>query len=267
MTGPPMLVDVSVVMMTGQCWIDRFPQATTSLRLFCFPCAGGGASAYRAWHAELPAGIELCPIQLPGREGRHREPPFESLDTLVLAVADAIEPWLDRSYALFGHSMGGLVAFELARELRRRGQPAPHHLFVAGVTPPRPHSDGRSRHRLNDPDLLDELRRFGGTPARLLDEPEIVRLLLPVLRADLAVVETYQPRCEPPLSVPIAAFAGAWDPEAPPDAMASWRDQTDAGFQLTTFAGDHFFLHGGAVRRALIGQVARALFESVSHAA
>jgi medium-chain acyl-[acyl-carrier-protein] hydrolase len=254
-------------MMTGQCWIDRFPQSTTSLRLFCFPCAGGGASAYRAWHAELPGGIELCPIQLPGRESRYRERPFESLDTLVLAIADAIAPWLDRSYAFFGHSMGGLVAFELARELRRRGLPEPRHLFVAGITPPRPRVASRSRHQLNDVELLDELRRFGGTPARLLDEPEVVRLLLPVLRADLAVVETYHPRLEPPLSVPIAAFAGAWDPEAPPDAMADWRAQTDAAFQLMTFAGDHFFLHGGAVRRALIGQVARVLFESVSHAA
>lgn len=254
----------------GESWIEQsFAQPTRAWRLFCFPCAGGGASAYRTWRAELPSGIELCPILLPGRERRYRERPFDSLDHLVVALADALTPRLEEPepYAFFGHSMGGLLAFELTRELRRRRVTAPRHLFLAGITPPKPRTLVRLRHRLTDAALLDELRRFGGTPARLLDEPEIAQLLLPTLRADFAVIETYHARVEAPLPVPIAAFAGSADPEAPADAMAGWRDQTDAGFQLTTFAGDHFFLHGGSVRRALIGQVTRALCGGISHAA
>jgi medium-chain acyl-[acyl-carrier-protein] hydrolase len=253
--------------MSEQSWIELIPQPTRSWRLFCFPCAGGGASAYRAWRAELPIDIELCPILLPGREHRHRERPFETLDTLVLALADAIAPWIDEPYAFFGHSMGGLLAFELTRELRRRRMPAPRHLFLAGITPPESRTRVRLRHQLDDSALLDELRHFGGTPARLLREPELMQLLLPTLRADLTVVETYQPRNEAPVAIPIAAFAGASDPEAPPAVMAGWRDHTTAGFQLTTFDGDHFFLHGGSVRRALIGQVARTLGKGVSYAA
>jgi len=215
------------------------------MRLFCFPCVGSSLSAYRDWQAELPRGLDWCPIELPGNE---------PLDTLVPAAADALTPWLDGEYAFFGHSLGGLVAFELARELRRRSVPAPRRLFLAGITPPRPRDADRPRPQPRS------------SQAGLLDDAAIVRGL-PMPRADLSAIESWRPRFEPPLSIPIAAFAGAWDAEAPPDAMAAWRDQTDAGFQLTTFAGDHFFLHGGLARRALIGQIGRALFERVRHAA
>jgi len=253
--------------MNESTWVEVIQSPTRAWRLFCFPCAGGGAAAYRPWRADLPVDIALCPILLPGREQRYREQPFVSLPLLVSALADALQPWLDGSYAFFGHSMGGLIAFELARELRRRQMPTPRHLFLAGITPPQARSRERLRHQLTDIDLLDELRRFGGTPARLLDEPEIAQMLLPTVRADLALVETYRPRHEQPLSLPITALAGGSDPEAPAEAMAGWRAHTDAGFQVTTYPGDHFFLHGGQIRRTVIGQVARTLCDGARHAA
>lgn len=254
--------------MTIDPWIGRrlTAEAGLDLRLFCLPCAGGGASAFRAWRADLPASIDLCPIQLPGRETRLHEHPFTTMEPLVAALADALEPHLGMPYALFGHSMGALTAFELARELRRRGKPEAVRLFVAGfASPETPRT--RERHRMNDRDLIAELRDFGGTPAVLLNDAEMMRHVLPILRADFSVIETYRRRDEAPLDIPISGMAGAEDREAPAVAMTGWGRQSSAGFRLTVFSGDHFFVHAANVRKAVVEVIARDLFQTAAKVA
>jgi medium-chain acyl-[acyl-carrier-protein] hydrolase len=247
-------------------WIGRRLTPDTDLRLFCLPCAGGGASAFRTWRADLPASIDICPIQLPGRESRLHEHPFTAMEPLVAAMADGLERHLHTPYALFGHSMGALIAFELARELRRRGAPDAVRLFVAGfASPETPRT--RERHRLNDRDLIEELRDFGGTPAVLLNDAEMMRHVLPILRADFSVIETYRRRDEAPLDIPISGFAGADDREAPAAAMTGWGRHSSAGYRLTVFAGDHFFVHAPNVRQAVTEVIARDLFQTAAKVA
>ena len=247
-------------------WIPSGLCRGAALRLFCLPCAGGGASVYHAWRRELPAGIDCCPIQLPGRESRWRESLFTSMTPLVDVLTDAIVSHADVPFALFGHSMGAAIAFEVVRALRRRGAPLPLRLFVAGLSSPETSRPGH-RHRLDDRALADELRRFGGTPPRLLEDEELLRHVLPILRADFAVIETWQPADEAPLPLPITAFAGADDREAPPPALAGWRRQTDADFRVVVVPGHHFFVQSTIARRMVIEAIARDVSEALAHAA
>lgn len=229
-------------------WIHCFePDPGARLRLFCVPYAGGGASVYRGWPASLPPGIELCAIQLPGRETRIAEPRFSRMGPLVEALREAVAPWLDRPYALFGHSMGAEVAFELVRALRRTGGPQPRHLFVsARPAPQRPRRP--PLHHLPHDAFVAQLRRLGGTPDAVLASPELMELVIPVLRADFAVLETNGYQAEPPLDCPISAFHGVDDDRATEEDMQAWAAQTAAAFRLRAFPGGHFFLHQAKAR-------------------
>lgn len=213
------------------------------LRLICFPFAGGGASAFFGWSSLLPPEIELCAVQLPGREHRRHEPLIVEMDRLVAAAADELALLLaGRPFAFYGHSLGAIVAFELARTLRRRGLPAPRALVVGACPAPQLSRAGRQRlHTLADDALIDRLRRFEGTPEAILQSAELMALFLPVLRADFALFETYTCRPEPPLDCRIEALAGSDDREAPRGEMEPWRDQTACGFNLATIPGGHFF--------------------------
>ncbi len=227
------------------------------LRLLCFPYAGGGASVYRAWAAHLPPEIALCPVQLPGRETRMREPPFRDVGPLARALADVLEAQLGQPYALFGHSMGALVAFELARELRRRRAPLPVQLFVSARPAPQLPRGERPLYDLPDEQFVAQLRRLGGTSEAVLRNAELMRLLAPLLRADLAVNEAYSYVPEAPLACPITAFGGLSDTKVSRDLIEAWEAQTSGAFRLAMLPGDHFFVTGCAPLMA--GQIAAEL--------
>ncbi|HLX08608.1 MAG TPA: thioesterase II family protein [Thermoanaerobaculia bacterium] len=229
------------------------------LRLFCFPYAGGGASAYRGWAAALPADVEVCPVQLPGRESRLREPAFDRPAPLIVALADALQAHLGLPFAFFGHSMGAMLSFELARELRRRGNPLPLHLFVSGRRAPQVPSREPDIHDLPEAEFLVRLRELNGTPEEVLQHAELMRLLLPVLRSDFAVNETYVFQPEPPLELGISAFGGLEDVEVTREDVTGWSEHGRGFFRLRMFPGDHFFLH--SARELLTQSVARDLAE------
>jgi medium-chain acyl-[acyl-carrier-protein] hydrolase len=217
------------------------PQAR--LRLFCLPFAGGNALTFRHWQSGLHPGIEVCPIQLPGRGGRLREPASTSLPATARALAEALRPYADKPCAFFGHSMGALTAFELARQLRRAGGPEPLHLFVSGSRAPQlPRTDPLT-YDLPEPEFVAELRRLNGTPHEVLEHPELMTLMLPLLRADFEAVQTYSYTPEPPLACPLTAFGGLQDRDVQREQLEAWREQTTGAFSVRMFPGDHFFLN------------------------
>lgn len=223
-------------------WVPGRRAGRPQLRLLCFPYAGGGASVFRPWAALLPPWVELCAVQLPGRENRVAEPLRRRLPALVVEAADGLLPLLDPPFALFGHSLGAVLAFELCRVFRRAGWPLPERLFVSAHVAPQRAYLRRRLHHLPDAELLRELRGYRGTPDAVLDSAELVRLLLPVVRADFELLDTYSYVPEPPLDVPISAFGAVDDVEIRLEDVAAWREQTSAEFTLREFSGGHLFL-------------------------
>lgn len=223
-------------------WIVTPRLVNSGMRLICFPYAGGGASVFRNWvDNEFLADIEVCAVQLPGRETRITESPVGDVRRLVHMLCEALEPYLDRPFAFFGHSIGALVSFELAREFRRMRGIEPSHLFVSGC--PAPHlSDSERICDLPEDEFLERVGRFNGTPPEVLNHPELMQLMLPTLRADFSLRDRYVYREEPPLSCPIIAFGGISDKHVNGDVLGSWRQHTCERFQLWLFQGDHFFL-------------------------
>ena len=216
------------------------------LRLFCLPYAGGGASLFREWAGTLPPAIHVCPVQLPGREDRIRDRPHTSLEALVDELTAAVLPHLDRPYAVFGHSMGGLIAFELACELRRRGV-APLWLFVSACRAPHRQVSRIELSMLPDAAFVEGVqRKYGGIPEAVLRTPELLEFLMPVLRADLSIVETYSDRREPPLPCAISAFGGIEDSTLSHDELLAWRERTVGPFECRMLPGGHFFVRDSA---------------------
>jgi len=191
----------------------------------------------------LPTDVEVSPVHLPGRGRRSREKPFTELLPLAQASAAALSPHLERPYALFGHSVGAIIAFEVARELRRTGMPLPLCLFVSACRAPQLTFTRHRTHDLPSAELIGELRRLNGTPAQILDSSEMMQFFLPIIRADLQMIQTYSYVAEAPLGCPISAFGGSCDVEETPELISAWREQTSSSFQLQMFAGDHFFVH------------------------
>lgn len=233
------------------------PRAGSLLRLFCFPYAGGGASAFRGWAARLPREVEVHPVQYPGRETRMAEPTLADLDALVDDLLQGLRPVLQPPFAFLGYSMGSLVSFELARALRRRGLPGPAHLFVAARRAAHLPSREPPVHTLDEAAFLRRLGEMDGTPAELLHDRELMELCLPRLRADFTACERYAFRPEAPLEQPITVLAGA-DDDVTADELAAWGDLTRGPCAVHTFAGGHFFLESAApaLLRTLEGTLA-----------
>ncbi len=237
------------------------PVPDARVRLFCFHHAGGSPAFFRFWPDGL-RGVELLSLRLPGRETRLREPLLGHLRDVVEPLAQLLPPlFAGVSPVLFGHSLGGLLAFELARELRRRGLPEPALLCISGRRAPT-HADSFSAglYKLSDEDLLASVQmRYGGIPKALLDEPELVKLMLPVLRADLTLLGTHQHEDEPPLACPIRAYGGSDDLGVPSEALEAWAGQTTGSFVCRIFRGDHFYMNDEANRRALLDDLSSAV--------
>lgn len=220
--------------------LRRRPQA--SRLLFCLPYAGAGAGAYRGWPAAFGDAVEVHAVQLPGRESRFEEPSTVEPQEIAAAIADRA----DRPFAIFGHSFGARLAFDVIRALRQAGAQQPQRLYPSGSRPPHLGRDDGLLDGVADADervLLDRLTAGGGMPAELLAEPELLALLLPALRADLRWLDGYRYDEQQPLAVPITAFAGADDPLVSPELMRGWARHTTGPFALHTLAGGHFFLH------------------------
>ena len=228
----------------AQGWLHRpLPRARPHLRLFCLPYAGGGAAFYRPWAAELPETVELLAVQPPGRAERLAEPPLESVPAIADALAQALQPWLDRPYVLFGHSMGAVVAAEVVRSISARHGPAPAHLVVSARRPPHLRSPEAPLRHLSDAEFVLEIqRRYGGIPPEVLQHADLMALLLPCLRADIAALETFQPALRAPLACPITVLGGSDDHLTPAEHLEAWRRETHGACQVHLLPGDHFYL-------------------------
>lgn len=225
-------------------WVKpRQPDSRVNVRLFCFPYSGAGASIYYKWADVLPSIVSVYPVQLPGRETRIAESPFTQLEPLIMAAANALLPHLGQKFAFFGHSMGALVAYELTRFLQQHLNLSPVHVFVSGFGAPHLPSQHSPIHHLPTPDFVQELRKLKGTPEEVFQHRELRDLVLPILRSDFAVCETYRYRPAEPLPCPISAFGGLEDAEVPRSRLEAWREQTNREFKLRMFPGDHFYLN------------------------
>ncbi|MBH5386160.1 thioesterase II family protein [Bradyrhizobium diversitatis] len=212
------------------------------MRLLCLPYSGGSAMFYARWRRLLPSWIDVRPVEWPGRGARMDEPLATDPHVLAAKLASELGGQLDGPYALFGHSLGAVIAFELAHGLLDRGAAAPAVLFASGAEAPAVRDGSRWREPLSDDALMKELRNLQGTPDEALSNAELMRSALPVLRADFLMCGAYVYRPRRALPCPVHVFAGA-DDETDREALETWRRETSASFTLDVLPGHHFFIH------------------------
>ncbi|QES43772.1 thioesterase [Streptomyces venezuelae] len=227
----------------GSAWIRRYrPADEARARLLCLPHAGGSASFYLPFARAFGPDIDVLTVQYPGRQDRWHEPCVDSVTGLADALLDEVLPWADRPLALFGHSMGAMVGYELAVRLERAGSP-PLAVFASGRRAPSRLRDNPSPiHLRDDRGLIDELRALSGTDARVFEDEELLRRALPAIRSDYKAAETYRYVPRPPLSAPVHVIVGADDGRVTPDEAQAWAGHTTGGFSLETRSGGHFYL-------------------------
>jgi medium-chain acyl-[acyl-carrier-protein] hydrolase len=225
-------------------WLKSLhPERPHTVELFAFPYAGGGIGAFHSWHKHLPAWIRIHLVQLPGRENRFAESPASQALEIIEPVAQAIAHAGRSPFVIFGHSMGAILAFEVARQLRRVSSLFPDALIVSGRCAPQLRSNVPRVSHLDGPRLVHRAAElFGGIPPEVLENQELIELMARVLKADMTIVEEYRYLPEPPLDCPIVAYGGDQDPWASESELEAWREQTRAGFIGEQFPGDHFYL-------------------------
>lgn len=239
----------------GRKWFTQFTKKSNCrLRLFCFPFAGGSSSVYRDWADQLPDHIDLRVADLPGRGVRFSEPLIHDMEELVEQLADDFSSYQDTPFVFFGHSIGSLVSFNLARALRKRGMPMPEAMLVSGKKPPH-FPAAQKLHKLSDGPLTEALQNYNGTPEVVIGNPELMSIFLPIMRADFSLDENFQYVPEPGFDFPIYAFGGTDDSAVPPDALVEWQNHTVSHFDAKLFPGGHFYLHDDESKAKLLTEV------------
>jgi medium-chain acyl-[acyl-carrier-protein] hydrolase len=239
----------------------RSPNPAARLRLFCFPYAGAGAGAYRDWSGLLPRDIEVAAVQLPGREWRIQEAPLADMGELADDALNAILPFLDKPFAFLGTSMGGTLIFELARKLREAGEPLPVCLMPLAIGAPHM-PETKLFHNLPDAELLEEVGNFGVMSDEITSHPELLEMLLPILRADCTAHETYQYRDAEPFDFPIWVYGGFGDELVTKDRLDAWSIHTTATCRVHMLPGGHLFVDD--MPAMLLQSMARRLYESIA---
>ncbi len=239
------------------------PSPQARLRLFCFPYAGGGASVFRAWQGALPPEIEVCPVQPPGRENRLSEERFRRAAPLIRAVSQAVAPLLDLPFAFFGHSLGAVVAYETAIAVREALAKSPALLIASGRRAPQIPEDDPT-YNLSGSEFRAKLENLEGTPKQVLEHPELMELMEPLLRADFEINDTYEPSRKEPLECPVTAFGGLEDGEVEREHLEEWRAVTRGRFRVRMFPGGHFFLN--EQRHSVTSVLAQELMQTTTSA-
>lgn len=224
-------------------WFQVPPDSRARFRLFCFPYAGGSSAVFRSWTRLINPNIEVVPALLPGREFRLSEPAFTHLEPLVESLTREIFSFLDRPFAFFGHSMGALISFELARRLRSERGLETDHLFISGRRAPQVPERDPEIHTLPEPEFIAEVQRLNGTPKEVLDHAELMELLIPMLRADFSICGNYNFVPGPQLKCSITAIGGTQDDTATKEKLEGWCEQTAGRCRIRMLEGDHFFVN------------------------
>ncbi len=238
-------------------WLLHHPAPSHKLRLFCFAYAGGSALIFRSWQAVLGPKIEVCAIQLPGRGTRMMEPLYNDMQELVPVIAKVIASQNNMPFAFFGHSLGALLSFEVARYCQLQHLPQPVHLIASGSSAPQNRTRSKNLHLMSNEELIKELGKFNGTPPEVLAHGALMELACPIIRADFSLVENWQYRPMPLLSLPLTVFAGWEDDRVNEDQVNDWKKETTGAFNVKWFEGGHFFINTEAreVQTAVLAQL------------
>lgn len=219
------------------------PNPAAKLRLFCFHYAGGGGHVFHSWLKYIPSNVEMGIIQLPGRGRRMDEPPIKRLLPLSAIIAKELVPYLNKPFVFFGHSLGALLCFEITRNLRRDNLNQPKHLFISSAKAPHQQNDREILHDLPKSLLIEKLAEYNGTPSEVLSNDELLNLLLPVIRADFELFETYEFQPESPLECHMVAYGGEEDCSIDQEGLAAWSEMSTGSFLLRMFPGGHFYIN------------------------
>jgi len=214
-----------------------------AMRLFCFHYGGGSAQIFHSWPRRLPPSVEMGAIQLPGRGHRLSEPHIKRMEPLSRIIAQELLPYLGKPFVFFGHSLGALLCFETARSLRRENRPQPVHLFVAATEAPHRRSQEEPLADLPKSELVEKLREFNGTPLEVLQNDELLNLMLPTVRADFELCETYEYYPESPLECPMTIYGGLEDHDVEVERLSAWSELTVGANEIRMFPGDHFYFY------------------------
>jgi surfactin synthase thioesterase subunit len=223
------------------------PNPSAALRLFCFHYSGGSAQVFHGWPERLPPNVEIAAIQLPGRGHRLSEPHIRRLAPLSRIVAQELLPYLDKPFVFFGHSLGALLSFETTRSLRRENRSLPAHLFVSATEAPHRRIPEESLSSLPKSEVVKKLREFNGTPIEVLQNDELLDLMLPTIRADFELCETYEYHHEPLLECPMTIYGGLDDQTVEAERLAAWREMTVGACEIRRFRGGHFYINTSRV--------------------